>query len=117
VAPQDAALPRPLEIEELPCRHGEAVKPDVAALTYIKVGLGPEAFNLVPYRVRDGETLQEAAEEMALRVNRHVGALLLSDRLPMASHVLPEVNQRFRGDYDHLARVDEWTINEGDESE
>jgi ATP-dependent helicase/nuclease subunit B len=108
----------PLEAAMLTAGAIEGLPPArVTALNYIKVGLGPEAFNLVPYRVRDGETVEDAAEEMALRVNRHVGALLLSDRLPLSSRVLPEVNQRFRGDYDHLARVDEWTIDEGDESE
>jgi len=37
----------------------------------------------------------------------------------MAPRVLPrpEGRQRFVGDYDHLARVDEWRVNEGDESE
>ena len=91
----------------------------VSALTYIKVGLGPEAFVLNPFRLREGDDIAGAAEEMSRRLQGHVDALLLRDHLPLVPQVVPrnEQRQRYAGDYDHLARVDEWKINEGDESE
>ena len=46
----------------------------------------------------------------------HVQAFLLSDNLPMTSRIRPAVT-RWRGTYDHLARVDEWTLGEGGEDE
>ena len=92
---------------------------EVSAMTYIKVGLGPEAFTLFPYRLPDGSDAAAVADEMARRLQGHVDALLLRDDLPMAQWVLPrqEGRQRFRGDYDHLGRTDEWALNEGDDSE
>ena len=44
-----------------------------------------------------------------------VEALLLSDRLPMAAHVLPDLSRRFRGEFDQLARLEEWAVAEEDE--
>ena len=31
------------------------------------------------------------------------------------AQVLPEPNKRYRGDYEHLARVDEWAVAEDEE--
>jgi ATP-dependent helicase/nuclease subunit B len=110
----------PLEALMLKAGAFEALAPaEVSALTYIKIGLGPEAFNLHPFRVREGAGVVETAEEMSRRLKRHVDALLLEDALPMAARVFPKPDpqRRYRGDYDHLGRNDEWRVNEGDESE
>lgn len=84
-------------------------------LTFIKIGLGPSAF--VPTRYRVETSIMDAASEVAHRLNRLVAALLLDDSVPMTSQILPHERRRYRGEYDHLARFDEWAINEGDESE
>jgi ATP-dependent helicase/nuclease subunit B len=87
-----------------------------SALTYIKIGLGPAAFQITPFRVRDGTSLMEAVDEIERRLARHVEALLLSDQLPMAARIRPRVTtgrKPFPGDYDHLARTDEWTLTAG----
>jgi ATP-dependent helicase/nuclease subunit B len=110
----------PLEAAMLGAGAFEGVSPaEVSAMTYIKVSLGPDAFELHPYRVPEGSDLGAVADEMARRLQTHVDALLLRDALPMAPRVLPRPDgrQRYRGDYDHLGRNDEWTINEGDDSE
>jgi ATP-dependent helicase/nuclease subunit B len=49
------------------------------------------------------------------RMQRHVDALLLKD-IPMCPRVKPDAARRYRGDYDHLARTDEWTLIEGDDA-
>jgi ATP-dependent helicase/nuclease subunit B len=110
----------PLEAAMLKAGAFDGLAPaDVSALTYIKIGLGPEAFNLHPFRVREGSDVLAAAEEMSRRLQRHVDTLLLHDRLPMAARVFPKPDpqRRYVGDYDHLSRTDEWNLNEGDDSE
>jgi ATP-dependent helicase/nuclease subunit B len=87
------------------------------ALTYIKIGLGPDAFIVQPFTPADGFDLGSAAAEAVTRTERHVRSLLLSDELPMAAAVRPDPNRRYRGEFEHLARTDEWTLNEGDDSE
>lgn len=87
----------------------------VSALTYIKIANGPEAFQITPFAAPGG--IDEAVTEIVNRVQRHVGEFLISDRLPMSARIKPVVGQRYRGDYDHLARTDEWTLLEGDDSE
>ncbi|MEO8883269.1 MAG: double-strand break repair protein AddB, partial [Devosia sp.] len=85
------------------------------ALTYIKIGLGPEAFVLKPFTLRDGETLPTTADAMARRLQSQVEALLLSDALPMTAQILPEIGKRYRGEYEHLARAEEWAVAEDDD--
>ena len=87
------------------------------ALTYIKIGLGPDAFIVQPFTPADGFDLGAAADEALSRTQRHVRELLLSDRLPMVAGVRPDQTRRYRGEFEHLARTDEWTLNEGDDSE
>jgi ATP-dependent helicase/nuclease subunit B len=92
------------------------VKRDSSALTYIKIGLGPAAFQVTPFRLRKGMTLMEAVDEIVRRLQGHVDAFLLNDRLPMTSRIRPRVitgRKSFPGDYDHLARTDEWTLTAG----
>lgn len=95
----------------------EGLEPAPAsALTYIKIANGPEAFQIRPFAAPAGD-LGEAVDEISRRLQRHVFEFLLSDRLPLAARIMPVVGQRYRGDYDHLARTDEWTLLEGDDSE
>jgi ATP-dependent helicase/nuclease subunit B len=111
----------PLEAAMLRAGVLDRVAPtEASALTYIKIGLGPEAFNVFPFRVGDGQDITSSVDEMERRLQMQVDALLLHDSLPMMSRVFPRqdnIRVRFVGDYDHLARVDEWKINEGDDSE
>lgn len=87
----------------------------VSALTYIKIGLGPDALTALPFKPRDGIDLPKAADEVARRLQGHVDALLMQDTRPLAARIRPDVTRRYRGDYDHLARTDEWTIQAGED--
>lgn len=82
----------------------------VEALTYIKIGLGPEAFVVTPFKLAEGFDLETAADEISARLQRHVKAILLSDKYAMTARIRPDVGQRYRGVYEHLARTDEWTL-------
>jgi ATP-dependent helicase/nuclease subunit B len=89
---------------------------DSSALTYIKIGLGPAAFQLKPFKLRGGMSLMDAVDEIVRRTQGHVDAFLLRDGLPMAARIRPRVEngrKSFPGDYDHLARTDEWTLSAG----
>lgn len=86
----------------------------VAALTYIKIGFGPDAFRPSEFRFEKGSSLDEAVDETWRRMQAHVERLLLRDDLPMPARVLPQPRQAFRGAYDHLARIEEWTLTEAD---
>jgi len=84
-----------------------------SGLAYIKIGLGPEAFTVSPFKLAEGHTLQSAADEAGRRLQRHVAAFLLTQR-PMAAAILPDPNRNFAGPYTHLARTQEWTLHEGE---
>lgn len=91
-------------------------KRDSSALTYIKIGLGPAAFQLMPFRLRKGMTMMEAVDEIERRLQGHVQAFLLNDNLPMTARIRPRIitgRKSYPGDYDHLARTDEWTLTAG----
>jgi ATP-dependent helicase/nuclease subunit B len=86
-----------------------------SALTYIKIGLGPAAFQVKPFKLRNGMTLMDAVDEIVRRTQSHVDAFLLHE-LPMTARIRPRVEsgrKSFPGDYDHLARTDEWTLTAG----
>jgi ATP-dependent helicase/nuclease subunit B len=89
---------------------------ETAALTYIKVANGPKAFDAKPYAIPDGMELPQAVDALFRRFQSHVEAVLLSDTHPMGARVLPNPKQRYEGDYDHLARTDEWTLAEAEEA-
>ncbi|WP_332688748.1 double-strand break repair protein AddB [Devosia sp.] len=89
---------------------------DSSALTYIKIGLGPEAFSPRPFSLGEGHTIMSAAEEISHRLQRHVDLFLFRDT-PMPSRLLPLKTQRFPGAYDHLARMDEWTAVDDEEED
>jgi ATP-dependent helicase/nuclease subunit B len=84
-------------------------------LTYIKIGLGPAAFQVKPFKLRNGMALMDAVDEIVRRMQGHVDAFLLHE-LPMTARIRPRVEtgrKSFPGDYDHLARTDEWTLTAG----
>lgn len=88
---------------------------ETSALTYIKIGLGPAAFQPKPFKLRPGMSLMTAVDEIVRRTQRHIDAFLLHE-LPMAARIRPRVETGRRshpGDYDHLARTDEWTLTAG----
>ena len=85
-----------------------------SALTYIKVGLGPDAFTAKPFIPADGFDVMAAADEITMRMQRHVELFLLRDT-PMPARLLPLPGQRFAGAYDHLSRLAEWTAVDGSE--
>jgi ATP-dependent helicase/nuclease subunit B len=86
-----------------------------AELTYIKIGLGPAAFQVTPFRLPKGMALMDAVDEIVRRMQRHVDTFLLHE-VPMTARVRPRVEtgrKSYPGDYDHLARTDEWTLTAG----
>lgn len=95
----------------------ELTPASASALTYIKIGLGPEAFTETPFKLRDGQSLADAADEVSRRMQGHVAALLLTDVRALVPRIRPAVNQTWRGDYEHLARTDEWTLTIGSGAE
>ena len=97
---------------------GERLRLATEAMAYVKLSHGPRALDETRYAAPDGMSLGEAIDTAFGLFQRHVQALLLDDRLPMVARVLPKPNQRYKGDYDHLMRLDEWTVLESeDESE
>ncbi|HWA18450.1 MAG TPA: double-strand break repair protein AddB [Devosia sp.] len=89
---------------------------DTAALTYIKIGLGPAAFQIMPFRLRKNMSLMDAVEEIARRTQGHIEAFLIRDSLTMSARIRPRIETGRKprpGDYDHLARTDEWTLTSG----
>jgi ATP-dependent helicase/nuclease subunit B len=89
---------------------------DSAVLTYIKIGLGPNAFTIRPFSLRKGMYLMQAVDEIERRVQGHVEAFLIRDDLPMMARIRPRAEggrKQRPGDYDHLARTDEWTLTSG----
>lgn len=88
---------------------------DSSALTYIKIGLGPAAFQIKPFKLPKGMALMDAVDEIVRRTQGHVEAFLFHE-LPMAARIRPRVEngrKSYPGDYDHLARTDEWTLTAG----
>ncbi|MFC3704965.1 double-strand break repair protein AddB [Devosia honganensis] len=84
------------------------------ALTYIKIGLGPEAFRPSAFATPQGMTVMEAAAEVGRLAQGHIDFFLLRET-PMPSRLLPLKGQRFPGPYDHLSRMAEWTAVDGEE--
>jgi ATP-dependent helicase/nuclease subunit B len=106
----------PLEAQMVRERGFDGIAPaPPSSLTYVKIGLGPDAFVLNPYALGDGFTLESATAEMWRRLQGQIEAMLLSDRFPMTSNNLPVANKRYRGEFDHLARLEEWAVAAEDE--
>ncbi|GAB5426716.1 MAG: double-strand break repair protein AddB [Devosia indica] len=87
---------------------------DTSALTYIKIGLGPDAFKPSAFATAEGMSVMDAAEEVFARVQRHIEHFLFH-QTALPARLLPLKSQRFAGAYDHLARVDEWTAVDGED--
>ena len=88
---------------------------DSSALTYIKIGLGPAAFQVMPFKLPRGMELMDAVGEIERRMQRHVDTFLLH-QVPMTARIRPRAEggrKSYPGDYDHLARTDEWTLTAG----
>ena len=60
---------------------------DPVALTYVKIGLGPDAFKLTPFSLRDGESLSGAVDAVTRRMQGHVDRFLFTLH-PMAAQIL-----------------------------
>ena len=81
-----------------------------------RFGLGPAAFQVKSFKVRGGMSLMQAVDEIERRMQGHIEAFLLRDDLAMTARIRPrDVTGRkpYPGDYDHLARTDEWTLTAG----
>ena len=90
---------------------------EASALIYLKLGLGPEALEESPFALDDETGLSDAVAEIESRLARQVEALLLADNLPMIAGLKPALNRRYSGDYDHLARLAEWTADGEEDAE
>lgn len=102
-----------LPLEAVMARHG-AFK-DVApvrahALTYIKIGSKPDAIEKTAYCLPKDVDLDTAIAQTFRRFVNHISAMLFRDDQPMPARVFPKKGQRFKGDYEHLARTGEWTL-------
>ncbi len=65
---------------------------------------------------RPSMTLMDAVDEIARRTQRHILTFLMRDGHAMPARIRPrlETGRKPRpGDYDHLARTDEWTLTAG----
>lgn len=87
---------------------------DTSALTYIRLGSNPTAFEEMSYRTPKDVGLMDAVDEIFQRLQRHISLFLLSDTQSMPAALFPKPGQRFAGDYDHLSRLKEWTIEAED---
>ncbi|UYN98845.1 MAG: double-strand break repair protein AddB [Devosia sp.] len=85
-----------------------------SALTYIKIGLGPDAFVPKPFKTPDDMSVMDAAEEVGNRMQGHIEHFLFRDTL-MYPRLMPLKSQRFAGPYDHLSRLAEWTAIDGED--
>jgi double-strand break repair protein AddB, alphaproteobacterial type len=106
-----------LPVEALMARAGAmrdiAAAPS-SALTYIKIGLGPEAFKPSGFAMADGMDVMAAADEIWRRMQGHIDFFLLREN-PLPARLLPLKTQRFPGPYDHLARMAEWIAVDGED--
>ncbi|MHA6299629.1 double-strand break repair protein AddB [Devosia sp. CAU 1758] len=106
-----------LPVEALMAVHGglkDIAPADTSALTYIKIGLGPEAFKPSDFATPDDMSVMEAADQVFGRMQAQIDFFLMHETA-LPSRLLPLKSQRFAGAYDHLARVAEWTAVDGEE--
>jgi ATP-dependent helicase/nuclease subunit B len=106
-----------LPVEALMARNGalKGLAPaETSALTYIKVGLGPDAFKPSGFALPDGMSVGTVADAVWHRMQAQIEHFLFHDT-PMPARLLPLKGQRFAGAYDHLARMAEWTAVDGED--
>lgn len=89
---------------------GDHLKDRPKALTYLKISNKPESLEPKPFKIARDMDVPAIVDAVMANFRAHVDALLLSDTRPMAARVFPNPKQRFKGDYDHLARAGEWTL-------
>jgi len=82
---------------------------------YIKIALGPKAFELHPFETPPKMNIDEAAAQILRMVQARADVFLYSDSAVMSPRIMPISNQRFTPTYDHLARTAEWTQVEVEE--
>lgn len=119
-ADMEALMAPQLPLEAMMTRFGAfraGPKGEAEALTYIKIGSKPDAVEVKQYATPEGATITDVIEETWARFVRHVSILLTREDQPMPARVFPRKSQRYKGDYDHLARTEEWTLTEGGEDE
>ncbi len=87
---------------------------DTSALTYVKIGLGPEAFKPSAFATAPEMDVMAVADEISRRMQRHIDHFLLR-QTPMPARLLPLKTQSFAGAYDHLSRLAEWTAVDGED--
>ena len=79
------------------------------ALVYLKIDAGPKGFQPIPFALPPEMDVAQASEAIMNRIRGHISAFLLSDTSVMSPRIMPRVNQTYAGNYDHLARTDEWS--------
>lgn len=118
-APRDmqALLAPQLLLEALIAHQGgfKGLPPAEAAdIAYIKLAQGPEAFARTPVALPEGQDMAATLAEVQRRLVGHVGHYL-RHQTPLPPLVVPSA-RTYPGDYDHLARLAEWSVA-GDEDE
>jgi ATP-dependent helicase/nuclease subunit B len=106
-----------LPVEALMALHGgfKDIPPgQTSALTYINIGLGPDAFKPSSFALPEGMSVADVADEIFRRMQLQIDYFLMREN-PLPSRLLPVKGQRFAGAYDHLARVAEWTLVDGED--
>lgn len=86
---------------------------DSAAFRYIKLAHGPDTLSLTnfPSKLEADDWVDQYWE----RFSRFAELMLLRDDVAMVAQLNPKPEQRFEGDYDHLARAKEWAPEGDDE--
>lgn len=107
--PLEAALAAAVGFEGVP-----AAPPGL--LAYLKIGSGPSPFEQKPFALGEHVDAAALADAMLRRTQTQIEVLLLGDTHPMMPAIFPKSGQRFRGDYDHLSRLEEWTMIEGEDA-
>ncbi|MCV3735113.1 double-strand break repair protein AddB [Rhizobium sp. TRM96647] len=92
-------------------------------LTYVRLKPGDRFDDEVvnneharPTKDRQPKSAEDLADDALLQLEKLL-AQLLSGHYGFASRVIPEAEREFGGEYDHLARVAEWSTAEGSEGD
>jgi ATP-dependent helicase/nuclease subunit B len=84
-----------------------------AVFRYIKLAHGPDTLNVTNFP--SNQSAQEWVDQYWERFSRFAEMMLLRDDIAMVAQLNPKPEQRFEGDYDHLARAKEWAPEGEDE--
>ncbi|MBN8920564.1 MAG: PD-(D/E)XK nuclease family protein, partial [Rhizobiales bacterium] len=87
--------------------EGVAAGLSVAGLLYVQLRGGEPPGALCPVEFRDNATFDDEAEKAIAQLAKLVAAFA-DDAMPYRSLVRPQWSKQY-GDYDHLARVREWS--------